>query len=94
MPPAGAAQAAGTHRLHQDVVLAVEQVCAGVLVQGLHVLPRRGGEAILRRAAAGVPLADLPGHTARSGRAHTATQPLESAAPVQPGGLQRNHLDS
>lgn len=60
------APAAHTHWLHQHVVLAVEEVGAGVLVQGLHVLPSRSSEAIFGRAAAGVALPDL--HTQDTGQ--------------------------
>ena len=48
-----------SYRLHQDVVLAVQQVSPGVLVQRLHVLPRRRSKPVLRHAATGLPLADL-----------------------------------
>lgn len=48
-----------THRLHQHIVLAVQQVCPGVLVQRLHVIPCRRCQLVLRHAAAGLPLPDL-----------------------------------
>lgn len=89
-----------THRLHQDVVLAVEKVCPGVLVQGLHVLPCRSSKAIFRRAPAGVALPDLhtqPGQV-RQG-SDTRTAPFTSVSMdcnflCSQGSLQRNHLDS
>lgn len=48
-----------SYRLHQHVVLAIEQPRPGVLVQGLHVLSGAGSEPVLRCAAARVPLPDL-----------------------------------
>lgn len=47
------------YRLHQHVVLAIEQPGPGVLVQRLHVLAGAGGEPVLRRTAARVSLSDL-----------------------------------
>ena len=40
------------YRLHQHVVLAVEQPGPGVLVQRLHVLAGAGGKPVLRCTAA------------------------------------------
>lgn len=47
-----------TYGLHQDVVLAEEQRGSGVLVQGLHVVPRPH-EGPVVYAAARLPLLDL-----------------------------------
>ena len=40
------------YRLHQHVVLAIEQPGPGVLVQRLHVLAGAGGKPVLQRTAA------------------------------------------
>lgn len=94
LPPAPA-QSARTHRLHQDVVFAVEKVSPGILVQGLHVLPCRRSKAIFRRAAAGVALPDL--HT-QPGQVRQGTAQQLGLCRAQllcsQGGLQRNHLHS
>lgn len=49
---------ANSHRLNENVVLAVQQGGPGVLVQGLHVVSGGEGRAVIH-AAAGVPLLDL-----------------------------------
>lgn len=49
---------AGTHRLHQDIVLAIEEGGSGVLVQGLHVVPGRQGWPVIH-AATGMSFLDL-----------------------------------
>lgn len=49
---------AGTHRLHQDIVLAVQERGSGILVQGLHVVPGRQGWPVIH-AATGVSLLNL-----------------------------------
>lgn len=48
-----------SYRLHQHVVLAIEQPRPGVLVQGFHIFSGAGSEPVFRHAAARVPLPDL-----------------------------------
>lgn len=47
-----------THRLHQDVVFAIQEGGPGVLVQRLYVIPGRQGGPVIH-AATGVPFLDL-----------------------------------
>lgn len=49
---------AGTHRLYQDIVLAVQESGSGILVQGLHVVPGRQGWPVIH-AATGMSFLDL-----------------------------------
>lgn len=49
---------AGTHWLHQDIVLAIEERGSGILVQRLHVVPGRQRWPVIH-AATGMPFLNL-----------------------------------